>query len=717
VKPSGRSVRKTARRLQTEALELPRHLSVYRAAISTSTWFGRTEVVVGAPAALAIAILFLPNWVSISAIRQPADARSFLSTLWQVEAGTIALSLSLILVAFETIWRGRFRGSTRRFADEVLLLYAVSLAFSSLIVIGCTLLGLGTAAPGGWAATWSVLLSAGAFAVVPIVLVRTLMLMNPATAHQRRIQQVRREVHDAVDAEVFERLAFATLKNATESTPGLDLAPMLSASMPEGHRGIRARVSGSITDIDIGRLRRIAKRRSRRSAGSAVLTICVHVGEYVRRGDTLAFATDDLKHLIRRQIGRAFTISTDESRSRLYDVIGHIHEEALRAIRDVQPSTYDDIAELWTELLAGFPEAWQGYSHPYDEGAAGEFSRFGVGPVDAVARSLFAEAREATRSMPDIAAAAFGVPDIVIYRTADQDAPALLLRMLALYVELYPVAAAVADETLRDRLLHLVLELPAQQGRRIEHQFREYDLPHAEHDRVDLKLRIVFRALMEQLKAIADRDPADVERIDLVNRSWSEVFSGWSPEYDKEDLWPGLSEAEELRRQERNAQVDRVAAKRDELDQLRDAYRFAVVYWALNRLQETSNVVWLSTVEAIAPWLGSPTRIAAAVDRVIQLDLDQRVFLGWHQRPVQMAWAAPRALAILVLLRQSPNEIPPDLGRCDFVRGGMAQEIGQIVEAVGRDRDLWRLLGGAPPNLAERVVALSAAIDASSVMP
>lgn len=62
--------------------------------------------------------------------------------------------------------------------------------------------------------------------------------------------------------------------------------------------------------------------------------------------------------------------------------------------------------------------------------------------------------------MDDIAADAFMLSDRVATRSLEYDAPALLLRMLALYVELYPTAAEVDNDHIRDRLLHLVFALP-----------------------------------------------------------------------------------------------------------------------------------------------------------------------------------------------------------------------------------------------------------------
>jgi hypothetical protein len=705
------TVRRIATRSRRRALELSAGTRARESFAALPAKLGRTPVVLGVPATLGVAGLFLPNWFSIGAISRPSDGRSFLSTLWQVEGGTIALSLSLILVAFESIWRGRFRGSVRVFADEVLLLWAVSLAFTSLFVIGFTLIGWGTGAPGGWAATWCAILSALAFAAVPLVLVRTLLLMGPASAQKRRIDQIHAEVHDAVDAEAFERLAYGELKAAAERSPGLKLTPVLLWESSEGRAPIHSEKAGVVRDINIAALARVAKKR--RTDDAASIVIGVRVGAYVPRGDDLGFITTRATRLDRWRVRRAFVVDTRNTRSRLYDVIAHVHEEAVRAIRDVQPWTYDDLSEVWVELLVGFPAAWRRYGHDFDETVAGEFGRFGLGPVDAVARNLFIEAQEATKSMPDIAAAAFKVPDIVVTRIVDLDASALLLRMLALYVELYTTAAEVDDPKLRKRLLHLVLELPAQYGRRVEHNFREYDLPIAERQRADRDLRIVFRTLMEQMKAVVDHDPADVERLATINSSWVEIFSGWHPEGDKHELWPGLPPDEEQLQREHNAKVDLVITQKDALESLRDAYRFALTYWALHQLRNSGDAAWLEVLRTLLPWLGPADRMAQEADDVTRIDLDRSIFLGWHSAPVQMGWAAPQAFIILTLVQHAADQIPPDLGRRNFLRDGMTVEIIAMLDSVEEDAALWELLGGEPDDLGARVEALRGAILAS----
>jgi hypothetical protein len=672
---------------------------------------GHPGVVLVGSLAVGVGVLFIPFDVAFGAFAKEASATDFLSTLWQVEAGTIALTLTLILVAFEAIWRGRFRGSVRRFADEVWLLYAVAAAFVSLIAIPVTLLGWGKGAPEGWAATWAVCLSALAFGAVPIVLVRTLLLMNPAALHERRLQQIRGEVHDAVDKEAFERLAYDELKTRAEEMSALDFAPMLIWTPRENLVAVEAVAAGVVKDIRIGLLARIAHKFQKDEENT--LTVGVYVGQYTPRGSVLALASERASRWHLWRVRRAFVIDSRAHRSRLYDVISHLHQEALQAIREVQPSTYDDTAELWVEVLLALPQAWQRYGHSFDEATAGEFGRFGLGPVDAAAKNLYVEARESTKAIHDLAADAFMLPDRIATRSLEYDAPALMLRMLALYVELYPTVAELEDGRLRERLLHLVFELPPQLGRRIEYDFHRIDLPAPQRERAERDLRIVFRTVMELMKAIADHDPRDGDRIGKVNGSWADIFGGWQPEHDREPEWPGLSDEDVARRQEHNTAVDAVVESKAKLEELRDAYRFALAHWALHQLQESRDSAWTDVVKTLVPWLGSVEKMAGQADDVVQIDLDTRLFLHWHQTTVQMGWAAPRAFLVFVLLQHAPAEIPADIGVPLFLQGTMSTEIEEMLDAVATNRELWQLLGGAPAELDERVKALRRAIRAA----
>jgi hypothetical protein len=702
------TVRRLARRHRWRALELSQRERLRERIRRLLHLVGHPAVVLAGSLVVGIGILFIPLDVRFGAFADETSARDFLSTLWQVEGGTIALTLTLILVAFEAIWRGRFRGSVRRFADEVWLLYAVAAAFASLIAIAVTLLGWGEGAPGGWAATWAVCLSALAFGAVPIVLVRTLLLMNPTAVHERRLQQIRGEVHDAVDEEAFERLAYGELKSRAEGVSALDFAPMLIWTPRENVVPVEAPAAGVVKDIRIGRLGRIARKLQKDEENA--LTVAVYLGQYTPRGSVLALASERASRWRLWRIRRAYTIDTRARRSRLYDVISHLHQEALQAIREVQPSTSDDVAELWVELLLALPQAWQRYGHSFDEATAGEFGRFGLGPVDAAAKNLYVEAREATKAMHDLAADALMLPDRVATRSLDYDAPALMLRMLALYVELYPTVAELEDGRLRERLLHLVFELPLQLGRRIEHDVCRINLPPPERERAERDLQIVFRTVMELMKGIADHDPRDTDRIGKVNGSWADIFGGWQPEHDREPEWPGLSDEEVARRLAHNAAVDAAVNSKAKLEELRDAYRFALAYWALHQLQESRDIAWADVLKTFVPWLGSVEKMARQADQVVQIDLDTRLFLRWHLTPVQMGWAAPRAFLVFVLLQHAPAQVPRNIGVPRFLSGTMSAEVEQMLDAIATDQELWQLLGGPPADLAQRVDALRSAI-------
>jgi hypothetical protein len=47
-----------------------------------------------------------------------SDAGQFLQVLWQVEAAALALSLAIVIFAFQAVYATRLRGSLRQFAEE-----------------------------------------------------------------------------------------------------------------------------------------------------------------------------------------------------------------------------------------------------------------------------------------------------------------------------------------------------------------------------------------------------------------------------------------------------------------------------------------------------------------------------------------------------------------------------------------------------------------------
>lgn len=705
------SVRRLARRERRRSLELSRRDRVNESWHSIVRTLGSPAIVLAGSLLLGLAPLFIPLNVAVRGLDDEQSARDFLSTLWQVEAGTIALTLTLILVSFEVIWRNRFRGSARRFAEEVWLLYAVAAAFVSLIVIAVVLLGWGRDAPGGWAATWAVSVSAIAFAAVPIALLRTLLLMNPATVHERRRQQIRGEVNDAVDEDAFERLAASELRRRAEQVPELDFTPLLFGQRPPNVVGIAATKAGVVQDIKIGRLTRLARKLEREDGHPPI--VAAYLGGYVPRGEELALLADSASRWQRWRARRAFSIDTRARRSRLYDLISHLHQEALQAIREIQPSTYDDLADLWVEVMTALPAAWARYGHAFDEATVGEFGRFGFGPADLASRDLYIEARESTKSMHDLAVEAFRLPDRIARRSLDYDAPALLLRMLALYVELYPTVADIEDKRLRERLLKRVIELPPALGRTIEHDFQRVDLPVDERERVANRLRIVFRTVMELIKAIADHDPRDSDRVAQVNGYWTGIFQGWDPEHERQQEWAQLPPDELARRREHNAAVDVVVNAKAEIDDLRAAYRFALAYWALHQLETSEDSAWVGVLTTLIPWLGSVEKMAKQADQVAQLDRENRLFLGWHETPVQMGWAAPRAFLVFVLIQHAPDQIPADIGVPNFLSGTQSREIEAILDTVVAKQELWQLLGSVPADLNERVEALRRLIRAT----
>jgi hypothetical protein len=239
------------------------------------------------------------------------------------------------------------------------------------------------------------------------------------------------------------------------------------------------------------------------------------------------------------------------------------------------------------------------------------------------------------------------------------------------------------------------------------------DVPASERDRATARLKLIFRTIAELAKAIADHDPTDSARVGKVNSSWAEILGSWRPEEDRQEEWPNLPAQELARIQSHNASVDVLVELKADLERTRDAWRFGLAYWALHRLKETEDQSWAEVVRVFVPWLGSVERMATEASDVIQMDLDTRLFLQWHQTTVQVSWAAPRAFIVFTLLQHAPDQIPPDIGVPSFLRGTMSTEIEQMLDAVAANDHLWQLLGGAPADLDVRVERLRSAIRAA----
>src|SRR5215203_5063286 len=116
--------------------------------------------------------------IPLSLFNSPGDAAEFLRTLWQVEASVLALSITVIIFAFEAV-SSRHNIKLYEFAEDVHLFPVFYAGVVGLIVNGLTLLSLANGASAGSAVSWAVLVSGLAFPLLAWLFASTVRVLDP----------------------------------------------------------------------------------------------------------------------------------------------------------------------------------------------------------------------------------------------------------------------------------------------------------------------------------------------------------------------------------------------------------------------------------------------------------------------------------------------------------------------------------------------------------
>src|SRR6266545_759165 len=653
------------------------------------------------------------DW-TVSALSKDADARSFLQTLWQVDAAAIGLSVAIVLFAFELVWSTRYRGTLRRFAREIGLIYVLALGLAALFTIGADLLGLGAGAPGGWAATWATASSGMALASLPVLLLRAVAATDPERLHERNLQQVRELTVAATQRDIFRRLALGILKEEANSA-GVDVQAFWFGDAPPGARYIYPPKAGTVADIRLRRARRIGSGVAGSQAG-AVPAVLAELGTYVGPDTPIAIVPTGAGKGKERAARGYVKISEKRARDPLRRAIEKLHEAALEAVHSGLPVTYEDITDEYVEVLTALPTAWKRYGVDFEGGAAGG-ALFELTPLDLLVDNLWEELREATQGTSrEVASTAFFLPYRVAFTAVGLNAGTLLTKMFALYVQLYPIVRTAQDPDIRRLLLNHSIEHPASLTKTaIAYELEKDTLTEHRREQLEKLLTRAFSVFAELAKVVMDEDPADAETISKINSNWSEIFQHWTPEHDApqpyeiewaERNW-GDQHENTIALRERGARRERMVKTKREADLWRSALRFGLAFWAYHRLQQTRDAVWLQPLDTFRGYFGSLGRLTRAADRAIRYDergpwfywrLNQTRGSGPQAGPA-VDWEMIRACLVLAVFHVNPSLPAPTIERPQFLEHQLP-EVERILNAVRTDAQLWALV--PPPDHIDR---------------
>jgi hypothetical protein len=640
-------------------------------------------------------------------------AQNFLQTLWQVDAAAIGLSLAVALFAFEAIRDAEKRGSLVRFATETHLSFVLALGIAAILNLGAVLLGLGSGAPGGFAATWTCLVSLAALVSLPFLLQGALT----STTRRRRGERRRRETHEATVAateeEIFRRIAMLRLTEEAKAA-GVELRGQFLASPAPGEERIYSRRQGRIVDIRLSKLRRLGKHGNRR------IKLLVDFGASVKEDTPVALIPADASRGERHAVQKLLQVKHRESQADvLREELEWLHESALEAIRSGLPKTYEEITDEYIEALTALPAAWQRIGETYNAGAAQGLGLFDLTPLDRFVENLWHEMREAfTGSHLEVAGVAVGLPYHVASRAVDVDAAALFMRMLGLYVSIYSEAKNAPDPAVKRRVHHACIDLPLELTKlRVAYRVADKETDDATRETLSRYLTAAQIKIADLARTAMDVDPTDTATLSRINRGWTDLFHHWTPEREGPDQWDvdharqtlGRDHPDTLALEAQLTDRLQMIALKKEAELLRDSLRFGLAYWAHRRLLTTQDEKWVGPFTEFRQYFGSVQRLTAAFGQASRVE-DETWFVWLMQDTTGSAWGPNLDWEMLktyftIAIFIVPPQLPEPGTRRPVFLGTQTGEARQLLLTVANDSKLWSALD-APPDMARRVAVV-----------
>jgi hypothetical protein len=469
--------------------------------------------------AVCVGGLFVPGPSWMKVIAEGSDASAFLGQLWQVVAASAGLAIAVVFFALQTLASsGRTGVRDAGLLNQFQLV--VYLGVSSLFVIGLDLLGIGYAAPGGWAAAWATVVSAAAILTVAVLFAGTLSMMIPGRLLQRRLRTIRYMASVAVEDDAYQRVALNLLEQMAESADyawspfGSNNSSIASSTRP-----------GVVTDINLKRLAKLSA--AAQMEGAMPVTLVAYIGRPVEVGTALIFgnaSNSDLRGRAARVV-RTSSRKPDPGRAGIDNLVDELHAEAIQAIRDARLTDFKDIARAQEAVVLAVPAAWQArFGQRFTSGLASGLFPIQIGPVEQMSRNFYEQARATLGTQ--IRELALDVA----YQPLHIASEALRLDADGLAAEMLRTAGSIARLPTRDETSSLLRDhawsnFISTMRYTVEPLVEDKSL--ADDKRIwaaDLVVRCIEIVARIGHHAIASRDAAYFAEVD---RAWSHVHEFW----------------------------------------------------------------------------------------------------------------------------------------------------------------------------------------------
>jgi len=542
-------------------------------------------------------VLFFPSQVyiykwplNLSLFGSATEAAEFIKVLWQVAASVLALSIAVIIFAFQSVPSSRYGIKLHEFARDTHLFPIFYWGIVGLLVDLLVLLGIGKGAPAGGAGSWAVFVSGSSLLFVAVVFTRTVRALDPDRLHSRRLERLRKEVDLAVEREILERIAYNLLQEKCEKA-GIRLAPMSVTSLPTGAKAVTAPRSGQVRDIDLQILEELTTGAAAHNGTPSHFELRVYLGMKVLQGHKMLVLPSSADEIMEKA-KRVVRLEEGASADSLAEAAERLHEEARVATRDGSPARYADAVDAYEAALFAFPEAWQRYGQRFDLQVSRGLNPLGLGQTEKFLSNLARELDEAAVSgVRDVAFAAAYAPARITRRAYLPDAVALSEEALRLFDVVYRSAArAPASEVARVVKSKVPTHLYELAEYELAARIESWDASPEERRKAEEFLRQVFAAFNYLMKSMIElKDAETLRETDLL---WSGIFQYWTPEYeeplglsvDRLANQHGEDAPEVLAERNREHVKLQMASIKERLTRQRTTYRYGLCFWALRRL-------------------------------------------------------------------------------------------------------------------------------------
>jgi hypothetical protein len=398
------------------------------------SWAGRLSWVRFALYALAVlAVVRVPIDLRWGPLGDSQRSNDYISTMWQVVAAALGMSVAMIAFAFQAFQSAGQRaygGSLKEFARESGLVLLIEAGIAALLVDGVVLAGWGYRAPGGWAGGWAILVSTLALLLVGAVVHRVLSLLDDRALREMRTRRVHRLVQEAMRQQLTGQAADIWLAN---SRLGIGHAILV----PAGFTPIYGDREGAVRHIWIGPLARFAARRR-----GLQLSLAVGLDQTVDASTALLYVRGNAEQVPRRLV-RAIRIRPqrdDIPNAALSGALARLHQQAMTAATVGDELEWTAISKSYEQILLALPEAAAEWGVPF-AGAVASPGFFGHGPVQQIAQFVYDELVAAVDSNSrGLIGPITYFPQRVASTATELGAPAIAGPMLGIFPAMYRLA-------------------------------------------------------------------------------------------------------------------------------------------------------------------------------------------------------------------------------------------------------------------------------------